>query len=169
MTPGASLQLEPRQQVLFVSDLHLLDDGDALTTQFLDWLRKNLQTHQPDWLILLGDVFEAWVGDDVLQDQPAWPALVTLLRQQAQAGLQIGMVHGNRDFLLGQAFCQLIGARLLPDPFVLIQASGKRWLPLRSRQAQQSGYSQEGVDARSELENRLNQLVERVDAIRGRL
>lgn len=128
MTPGASLRLEPQQQVLFVSDLHLLDDGDALTTRFLDWLRNSLQTHQPDWLILLGDVFEAWVGDDVLQDQPAWPSLVSLLRQHSQAGLQIGLVHGNRDFLLGQTFCQLIGATLLPDPFVLTQASGRRWL-----------------------------------------
>jgi UDP-2,3-diacylglucosamine hydrolase len=130
MTPGASLELElePRQQVLFVSDLHLLDDGDALTTRFLDWLGTSLQAHQPDWLILLGDVFEAWVGDDVLQDHPVWTSLVSLLHQHSQAGLKIGVVHGNRDFLLGQAFCKRIGARLLSDPFVLTQASGRRWL-----------------------------------------
>ncbi|MEY3016681.1 MAG: UDP-2,3-diacylglucosamine diphosphatase [Burkholderiaceae bacterium] len=128
MSPGVSLQLEPRQQVLFVSDLHLLEDGDALTTRFLDWLSQSLQAHKPHWLMLLGDVFEAWIGDDVLQDSQDWPRLRALLQQHHQAGLQIGLVHGNRDFLLGQGFCQSVGARLLPDPFVLTQANGQRWL-----------------------------------------
>ena len=128
MTPDAPLQLEPGQQVLFVSDLHLLEDGDALTTSFLNWLNQSLQTHKPNWLILLGDLFEAWIGDDALQDCSDWPRLRALLHQQHQAGLQIGLVHGNRDFLLGQTFCRSIGAVRLPDPFVLMQANGQRWL-----------------------------------------
>ncbi len=128
MTPAASLRLEPQQQVLFVSDLHLLEDGDALSQCFLGWLEQSLKAHKPHWLIILGDLFEAWIGDDVLDKTQDWAHLTGRLRHHHQAGLQIGLVRGNRDFLLGEAFCQSIGATLLPDPFVLTQADGQRWL-----------------------------------------
>ncbi len=128
MIPEASLRLNPQQKVLFVSDLHLLDDNDALTHQFLDWLDHCLLAQRPDWLMILGDLFEAWVGDDVLQTGPIWSEFTQRLHQHQQAGLQIGVMHGNRDFLLGEGFCRTIGAQLFSDPFVLTQSNGQRWL-----------------------------------------
>lgn len=128
MNPRASLELAPDQKVLFASDLHLLHDDDPLCSGFLAWLEDQLRSHQPHWLVILGDLFETWVGDDLLDSDSAWPRLTKTLLREHRAGLQIGLVHGNRDFLLGPRFCQSIGATLFADPFVLTQASGRRWV-----------------------------------------
>lgn len=70
-----------------------------------------------DALYVLGDLFEAWVGDD--DDAPLAIHTAGTLRAFRDAGPALYLMHGNRDFLLGQQFCARAGATLLPDPTVI--------------------------------------------------
>lgn len=64
---------------------------------------------------ILGDLFEAWPGDDCLAEP--WPAAIAAaLRQLTERGCRLQLLHGNRDFLLGEAFCRATGTTLLADP-----------------------------------------------------
>jgi UDP-2,3-diacylglucosamine hydrolase len=69
----------------------------------------------------LGDLFDAWIGDDD-RDDPFHADIILSLRAAADSGLSINLLHGNRDFLLGADFAAAAGVRLLPDPFVLSTA-----------------------------------------------
>ena len=108
---------------LFISDLHLEAKRPDITRAFLRFLEE--QASQTDALYILGDFFEVWLGDDnpdSLADQIS-AALLALSRQ----GTAIYLMHGNRDFLIGKAFCRRSGATLLKDP-TLIQINGERVL-----------------------------------------
>ncbi len=70
-----------------------------------------------DRLYILGDLFEAWIGDD--DDDPAAARVLAALRRASGRGLDIRVMHGNRDFLLGPGFEQRSGTRLVPDPLVV--------------------------------------------------
>ena len=108
---------------LFISDLHLEAQRPDITRAFLRFLEE--QASQADALYILGDFFEVWLGDDnpdSLADQIS-AALLALSRQ----GTAIYLMHGNRDFLIGKAFCRRSGATLLKDP-TLIQINGERVL-----------------------------------------
>ena len=102
--------------VFFASDLHLCEATPGITELFLNLLAGPAREAQA--LYLLGDVFEYWAGDDDL-DSPYHARIVGALRELASAGVEIGFLHGNRDFLIGDRFAQATGVRLLPDPFVL--------------------------------------------------
>ncbi len=65
-------------------------------------------------LTILGDLFDVWIGDD--DDQPPIPEVIAALRRLTDSGAAIELMHGNRDFLLGETFCRACGAGLLPDP-----------------------------------------------------
>ena len=103
----------------FISDLHL-QAGEATT--FLAWQRYMAGT-PADALFILGDLFEVWVGDDIIDaanDPDA--AFVRQCQQVLQATsirLPVYFMHGNRDFLLGVDFAKASGMTLLPDPTVL--------------------------------------------------
>lgn len=126
MRPLPLMHLGPDDRALFVSDIHLSAADPALAQTFCDWLFEAVQGRQ--WLFLLGDIFDAWVGDDLLDDEPAQQALVgpslhpllAGLRRAQQQGTAIHLVHGNRDFLMGPRLAEAMGASLLSDPFVLI-------------------------------------------------
>lgn len=105
----------------FASDLHLAPDLPRTAEAFGQFLRHT----QADAVCLLGDVFEAWVGDDS-RHQPFESGLVALLRDAAQRR-PLFFMHGNRDFLVGAALCADVGMSLLQDPTCL-QAWGQRWL-----------------------------------------
>jgi UDP-2,3-diacylglucosamine hydrolase len=109
-----------------ISDLHL-QAGEPAT--FEAW-QGYLQTTPADALIILGDLFEVWVGDDSAT-QPGEPATfeaqcAELLRRTAQR-MPVFFMHGNRDFLVGAAFAAQCGLTLLDDPTVLV-LHGQRWL-----------------------------------------
>jgi UDP-2,3-diacylglucosamine hydrolase len=72
-------------------------------------------------LFILGDLFEAWPGDDCLDDpEDTFAAeIVAALGRLVTAGVGVSLLHGNRDFLLGERFAARSGVRLLPDPHVL--------------------------------------------------
>ena len=99
---------------LFVSDLHLSDATPDIEAAFFALLKQ-----QPpfDSLVMLGDVFEAWVGDD--DDSPLAERIRLALRALADSGTEILFCRGNRDFMLGEQFASDIGGILLPDQTVL--------------------------------------------------
>jgi UDP-2,3-diacylglucosamine hydrolase len=108
---------------LFVSDVHLDAAAPQATEQFLEFLRGEAAAAEA--LYILGDLFEAWVGDD---DREASNERVChALRELTAAGVACFALHGNRDFLLGTGFCERSGCRLLPDP-VIAELDGERVL-----------------------------------------
>jgi UDP-2,3-diacylglucosamine hydrolase len=100
---------------LFVSDLHLHAARPEMSALFLDFLAG--EAVHAEGLYILGDLFEAWLGDDA-DDGLAQAVRGALLRLRA-GGVPVSVMRGNRDFLFGQRFAQDSGATLLPDPCVL--------------------------------------------------
>ncbi len=99
---------------LFISDLHLSPERPDITRQFEDFLAA--WRGQASHLYVLGDLFDVWLGDDVAGAFGAQVAAA--LRRQRDAGAQVGLLHGNRDFLLGPRFAEACGATLLTDPCI---------------------------------------------------
>lgn len=116
--------LRAEDTALFCSDQHLSGaptQPSSLESQFLGWLEKELAERQPQWLFLLGDLFEAWVGDDLLESEegsalvPSFEPLRALLAKFRLAGGQVVWVSGNRDFLLQERACRALGAVAYPQ------------------------------------------------------
>jgi len=103
------------QAVDLISDLHL-QAGEPGT--FDAWHAHMLST-PADAVLLLGDVFEVWVGDDAVAHDPFLQACAEVLRQ-ASLRLSVGFMPGNRDFLVGPAFLDDCGVQPLQDPTVLV-------------------------------------------------
>lgn len=99
---------------LFISDLHLDASRPATTRALAAFLARHQGCEQ---LFILGDLFEAWLGDD--DDAPLVAEVAAILRDFTAAGARLGVMVGNRDFLLGPAFCERTGAHLLADPTVI--------------------------------------------------
>lgn len=113
------------RQVL-ISDLHLSPEEPALVQAFLALLDDCLALPALKRLFILGDWFEVWLGDDVylsLSDdarQTHWlTPLIVKLKKLRVAGCEILVMHGNRDFLLDQPFCNLFGGELIYEPYPL--------------------------------------------------
>lgn len=102
-------------KTLFVSDLHLDPARPEIARQFHAFLAGEARDAQA--LYVLGDLFEAWLGDD--DPDPAARATVAALRALVDAGVPVFVMHGNRDFLIGERFCHDTGATLLPDGTVV--------------------------------------------------
>jgi len=100
---------------LFISDLHIDASRPVITAQFLDFLARDAA--RADALYILGDLFESWIGDDA--PDPDQARAIAGLYALTQSGVPCFVMHGNRDFLLGERFCASAGATLLPDPLVL--------------------------------------------------
>lgn len=98
----------------FISDLHLGPDLPRVTAGFLALLE---QARGADALYVLGDLFEAWVGDDHRDDYNS--RVLAAFRALADSGTRLYFVHGNRDFLLGAGFAEATGGTLLPDSEVI--------------------------------------------------
>jgi UDP-2,3-diacylglucosamine hydrolase len=108
---------------LFVSDLHLDASAPAAVGQFVDFLRTCAA--RAEALYILGDLFEVWVGDD--ETDAHKKEVARALRDFTSSGVACFILHGNRDFLLGRAFCDNTGCQLLPDP-VIAELDGERVL-----------------------------------------
>ena len=100
---------------LFISDLHIDADNPAITRQFIDF--AGAEARGAEALYILGDLFESWVGDDAAD--PHQTMAMAALKSLTDSGVPCFVMHGNRDFLLGDRFCGVSGARLLPDPLVI--------------------------------------------------
>ncbi|HEY0681899.1 MAG TPA: UDP-2,3-diacylglucosamine diphosphatase [Steroidobacter sp.] len=108
---------------LFISDLHLDGERPDITAQFLEFLER--EARQAQGLYILGDLFEAWIGDD--DPDPDKRRVIEALRSLTQAGVPVYFIHGNRDFLIGRRFAKETGVKLLPDG-TMIELYGKRVL-----------------------------------------
>ena len=106
-----------------ISDLHL-QSSEPRT--FEDW-RRYLQACTASALFILGDLFEAWVGDDALQEPDSFETHCATLLRAATQQRPVFFMHGNRDFLIADGFAQATGVRLLvdPTPFAFL---GQRYL-----------------------------------------
>jgi UDP-2,3-diacylglucosamine hydrolase len=109
------------EQVDLLSDLHLGPDTPATLAR----LARHLAETPAQAVLLLGDIFEVWVGDDA-RHEPFEAGVVRLLREASQR-LALFFMPGNRDFLVGAALLADAGMTALPDPTVL-DAFGQRWL-----------------------------------------
>lgn len=108
---------------LFISDLHLDGSRPDITDQFLKFLSH--EAAQAEALYILGDLFEAWIGDD--DPDPDKRRAIAALKSVTSHGVPCYVMHGNRDFLLGRRFCRDTGAHLLDDGTV-VNLYGKRVL-----------------------------------------
>lgn len=110
-SPPRPSTLAPRSsQLLFISDLHLSPERPGASELFLDFLQRRAAGVR--CLYILGDLFDAWIGDD---DDPL-PAVREGLRALTTAGTACELLRGNRDFLLGRRFARATGCRLLREP-----------------------------------------------------
>lgn len=109
--------------VLFISDLHLEAERPDITRAFLHFLATRARAAEA--LYILGDFFEAWIGDDGMDEFQH--SIARALRELSDSGTRIYLMHGNRDFLIGQAFCREAGCTLLRDPS-LIDLGGEKIL-----------------------------------------
>jgi len=111
--------------VEFISDLHL---QQSETDTFATWC-DYMATTQADAVFILGDLFELWVGDDAALPIHSGQFEAQCQRILADTGRRLSLyfMHGNRDFLLGQAFATACNMQLLADPTVLI-FDQERWL-----------------------------------------
>ena len=121
--PTVELTAQPSwQSVDFLSDLHLQVSEPAT----FDAWQRYMQTTPADAVFILGDLFEVWVGDDVLQEH-GFEYQCAQVMQQTSARIPVFYMHGNRDFLAGIALMNSCGTTLLDDPAIL-SFDNKRWL-----------------------------------------
>ena len=132
MTPLSSLALSGAGELLFCSDVHLGEECPELTEPFLAWLNQALVSTQT--VFILGDLFHAWIGDDLLDQDALYPETVRAakkvsesLKAFTQAGGQAYFLAGNRDFLMGDRFFAQTGLRPLAQE-CLLAFEGSTWL-----------------------------------------
>lgn len=113
---------EAAKPILFISDLHLDPGRPAIIELFLQFLASDARNAEK--LFILGDLFEAWIGDDAV---PATHPVLSGLRALTDSGVPVSVMRGNRDFLLGEAFARNTGAELIDDP-TCVTLSGERVL-----------------------------------------
>lgn len=101
---------------LFIADLHLDAAQPDTTALFLQFLHEQARGAQA--LYILGDLFEAWVGDD--DPAPVAAAVADALHGLSEDGTTLCFIHGNRDFLLGHDYARRCGMRILPDPSIIL-------------------------------------------------
>lgn len=100
---------------LFIADLHLQTEEPAITAGFLRFLQG--EARSADALYILGDLFEAWIGDD--DPNPLHREIAAAIKALVDSGVPCFFIHGNRDFLLGKRFARESGMMLLPEEQVL--------------------------------------------------
>ena len=108
---------------LFISDLHLEAKRPEIGAQFLAFLAG--PARHAEALYILGDLFEAWLGDD--DPNPYYDQMKSAIRELADNGVPVYFMHGNRDFMIGDAFAAAAGVTLLSDPHA-IELHGRKVL-----------------------------------------
>ena len=107
----------------FISDLHLQASEPATWAAWQQYMHSTTA----DALFILGDLFEVWVGDDVLNTSDGFESRCVAVLQATSARMPVFFMRGNRDFLVGPDLAKRAGLTLLDDPTVLAFA-GQRWL-----------------------------------------
>lgn len=119
-TAGTASNTRP---LFFIADLHLSDAIPHTVAAFEHFI--GVTANDADSVFILGDLFEFWVGDDVLDEAVDHERarfarrMTKLMHTLSERGIALYVMHGNRDFLLGRRFMKEAGALPLPDPFVM--------------------------------------------------
>ena len=100
--------------ILFISDLHLAPERPDIIQLFLNFMDE--QASSAKELYILGDLVEYWLGDD--DKAEALEPVFNKMKQAADNGLKIYLMHGNRDFLMGQQLAERCGCILINDPYI---------------------------------------------------
>ena len=98
------------KNTLFAGDLHLSADRPDITLAFLHFLSHGLENTEA--LYIIGDLFEVWMGDDIAEP---FTIEISQALKTASEKLPIFFIHGNRDFMVGKAFCKRSGMTILPE------------------------------------------------------
>ena len=98
---------------LFISDLHLEAERPDIGNQFIEFLKT--EAMEADDLYILGDLFEAWVGDD--DPNTHYAKIKMAIRKVVDKGVPVYFMHGNRDFMIGRRFANETGVVILTDPY----------------------------------------------------
>jgi len=114
--PGEGKRPHAARPFLFLSDIHLSEAIPRTVAAFEHFIR--VTADQADSVFILGDLFEYWIGDDMLVE-PFVARMAALLHTLTERGIALYIMHGNRDFLLGKRFMKEAGALPLPDPFTM--------------------------------------------------
>ena len=102
---------------LFISDLHLHQTRPEVTSVFQKFIDKLLALSTPNHeLYILGDLFEFWIGDDY--EDPLYSEITNQLKNLVKSGIKTYLMHGNRDFLIGENFLSKTGIELLKEPTI---------------------------------------------------
>ena len=100
---------------LFISDLHLEANRPKIADQFLRFLET--EALHAERLYILGDLFESWVGDDDPNEHYGW--IKQALRKLTRRSVPVFFMHGNRDFMIGEAFAEETGVTVIEDPSII--------------------------------------------------
>jgi len=100
---------------LFISDLHLSPARPELTRLACDFLTE--QQGQVDEVYILGDIFNTWLGDDLVPAE--FGLFISALKKLSSSGIRLYLMVGNRDFMLGRDFARDVGASLIQDGYPL--------------------------------------------------
>jgi len=100
---------------LFISDLHLDENFPEITELFVHFMRE--QAPSAEAIYILGDLFEAWVGDDDNRD--GTQLFIDELKTLSDNGTPLYIMSGNRDFLFADGFAKRTGCQLLSDPTII--------------------------------------------------
>jgi len=104
-----------KQNIIFISDLHISLEKKEITRRFISFLEN--QAHEAQAVYILGDLFDAWIGDD--DNTPPNKKIKLQLKRLTDSGTEVFLQQGNRDFLIGQQFCKETGLTLLDDYAVI--------------------------------------------------
>ena len=107
--------------VLFISDLHLHSERPDGIEQFLHFMRNDARAASA--LYILGDLFEAWIGDD--DTDPGHAPIIAALAELRRQNVPCYFMHGNRDFLVGKRFAAATGCELLEEWHV-VEIAGRQ-------------------------------------------
>jgi UDP-2,3-diacylglucosamine hydrolase len=106
---------------VLISDLHLHESDLALYDKFERFLSSKVNGF--DNLFILGDLFETWIGDD--NESEFNKNVIEILKKVSTDGIKVFLMHGNRDFLIGENFCSSIKAKLLSDYHIYEDGASK--------------------------------------------
>ena len=97
----------------FAADMHLSADNPKTRADFLGFLEHARQ--HANALLLLGDIFDVWVGDDVIERPAPWLSEILGALAYTAIHCPLFIARGNRDFLMGHRLADTLGATLLPE------------------------------------------------------
>ena len=98
----------------FISDLHLERIESSITNIFTEFLND---INENDSLYILGDLFESWIGDDNVTELSQY--ISDQLLSLSERNISVAIMHGNRDFLIGEDFCKASSIELINDPRII--------------------------------------------------